>query len=1346
MRRSTKRILRIGGITIGILAGLVIAAVLLLEWKTDDIAARLLDGANKEFPGEFELEKAELRLLRYLPNITLQLAGVKFRERKGDPNSEILAVDRMLVAINPFKLLSNEIRLTALELDSGYIRLIHYRDSTTNISRALGPITSVDSAETKRDSAGEQTTEMAIEIKNLSLLNVHFEAIDETSGFYVKSTLEKLEDKLVYNDQEIDNQLSLGLYLDEMRDSTRTLLSDQRVELETDLNLDRNNLIASFKECWLSLNGAAISLTGTYDLANKGDADLKFETRNAHLNVFTLLTNQVLVLPEDRITLDGQLALDGEIKGQTLGGQLPFVRFDFSSENISLFDKADDTYILSDMDCRLSFTTGQAQDLSELILEMDTLHVEFPGGFIRGALELKDVTRPRLKLQLLADNDMSTLQKILNPQQISGLRGQLKTDIDLNIKLDPQTGEYDRNFGTSSIEWVNGAFNLPSQELTADLINVALISESNSFEITNFNLVRGSSDFVLAGSLNNAISYLLKDPVDLKGELRLETDKLRLYDFIDSTLVPGISPEFYNLASRITLAAPHEARRRGEPPLTGVVLSLERFETESNVFAPIRNISGDVTADNRQIRLSDWLGVLGDSDVRFDVRLSSEKDLFNKYIRLQDLRLDYDFASKTMRAADFFTFMDQFYLPEAYRDEVLMDFRLKGYVKAERPDSIEYAQIPDLRFLVEDLRLRLSSYPVSLRDCRIDLLKDECNAEIAAFQAKIGESNFRMSGELVNFFTPPNETPRTLSGRLSLSSTLISTGDFMDASGVLDFTPELYDLNTEMRLHMPAGARSGSGNLSGTYLELSNFNSRSNFIADIKKISGRVVLEKNGVLLEKWRGVLGQSGVTLDMALRGLPPALSEQRPVGSITLDYKVLSERVRATDLFTFRDSFYFPAQFQDEEMQNLILEGQVVATGKAGEPDSKLQLRIDELEWDLTLFPVAFRDFAVDMTIRPREAVLQNFAGKIGRSDFKLEGRVANFHALTGNDDAIPELELSVASNRLDLNELMQLYLPTLQQAAEIESGTSGATQSTPQADLPSESADLGNFNVFALPIPEGYLDLRIDTVRFQQSTFQGIKGILRTSTSRKIALENLEAIVASGHAGLTGQLDLSDPDSAALEVNALIKDAVFDELTDPIVYGGESFVPADHFRGVFNTSASISTRLLPDLGLDVTNATGDISLSLVDGEVVDFAPLQMLSSFMGSKDLSQVRFDSLENNLQLEDGYIFIPKMDVNSTIGAIRITGFQYFNMEMEYLVQIPLSLVTSVGWSTLTGKKRKEDAAPDEIVKMKDGGARVNIRIEGTMDDYKIKLGKGETFKAIEKEEKKKNRKKANNE
>ena len=69
-------------------------------------------------------------------------------------------------------------------------------------------------------------------------------------------------------------------------------------------------------------------------------------------------------------------------------------------------------------------------------------------------------------------------------------------------------------------------------------------------------------------------------------------------------------------------------------------------------------------------------------------------------------------------------------------------------------------------------------------------------------------------------------------------------------------------------------------------------------------------------------------------------------------------------------------------------------------------------------------------------------------------------------------------------------------------------------------------------------------------------------------------------------------------------AEIAEADFDQLTDSIIYGEEIYVPADHFSGIFNTRADITTRILPDLSLDVTNATGNISLSFADGEIVDF----------------------------------------------------------------------------------------------------------------------------------------------
>jgi len=1338
MKNVTGAILRISGIVAGSLLGLLLLALLLLQWNVDPLANRLIEATNEQIEGEIQLEDADLRLLRFLPNITLQLSGVSLRENKSENDKEILRVDRLLVAINPFRLLGNEISLAALELDGGAAQLIMYPDSSSNISRALGPLLKKSDPPEEAEPEEEPSSPLDIEVKRLMIQNFDLGAENQLSGLRVKATLSELNDRLLYDKAQIENQLTLNLQLNELADSTGTLLSEQEIGLDTDLFLDRTSLVASIRKCLLSLNGAGFRVSGTYDFANLGDAQLNFRTENVQLDLFSLLTKDLLLLPAERLNLEGQLALQGVLEGQTLGEKLPFLEANLSTEGVRIFDKEQEEYLVENLEMQVYFTTGRSPDLSKMELEIDTLNLEFLDGFIRGKAFLHDRTRPQLALRLLADNNMQKVQQMLNPKKISGLKGRLKTTIDIRAVLDSESGKYQRDFGSSSIRWENGAFLLPEQDVRADLINIELQGKSNSFQISNINLIRGESDFQLSGQLDNALTYLLKDPTDLQGKLELKMRKLRLYDFVDSTLIPGVAPELYDLKTQVSVRAPYQALQQGKVLFSESVLALDHFSTESNFFARIEEIKGEFRPQYYEVRLDNWSGLLGESDIRFNLRLSSEKNLFQRGVKLYDLRLDYDFSSNSVRAADFFTFMDQFYLPESYRDESLKNFRLKGFVQAERPDSVEYTKIPNLEFDVEKLDLQLSSFPVAFQDFQLILLKKERDAIIRTFEGRIGKSDFSLSGELANFFVPPNEEPRPLIGNLELKADRISTENFLDASAVLDFAPELYDLNTRIELHVPVQARK-KDQLSGTWMELTNFSTRSNFMADVKRIQGRVSIEEEDVLLENWIGRLGESQVDLDLAFRNLPPVWGQSSAVSEITLDYQVQAQRVRAKDLFTFRDSFYFPEQFREEELQGLLLAGQVKSSGRKGDPESELRLQVDQLRWRLTLFPVAFRDFKVDMSVKPGQTLLKTFEGKIGRSDFAITGRTAHLQALAGEGSGTPEVEVKVASRRLDLNELMLLTLPTLEEAARIEQ--EGETSSVPAKEVGTEelpdSAELARFNPFELPLPEGLFELRIDSLVYQQSVIKDISGTLRTHTSRKVELESLRSRFAGGEVQMSGGVDLSDPDSAMMTVSAEVARADFGQLTDTILYGEKGIVPADHFRGVFNTRAEITTRIRPDLSLDVTKAEGKVDLSFKDGEVLDFAPLQMLSDIMGSKDLSQVRFGELENTLELEDGYVFIPKMDINSTLGAIRITGFQYFNNEMEYLVQIPFSLVTSVGWGALTGKQRKEDAEPDEIIKMKDGGVRINVRIVGTPDDYSIKLGKGETFKAIEKEEKK---------
>ena len=124
------------------------------------------------------------------------------------------------------------------------------------------------------------------------------------------------------------------------------------------------------------------------------------------------------------------------------------------------------------------------------------------------------------------------------------------------------------------------------------------------------------------------------------------------------------------------------------------------------------------------------------------------------------------------------------------------------------------------------------------------------------------------------------------------------------------------------------------------------------------------------------------------------------------------------------------------------------------------------------------------------------------------------------------------------------------------------------------------------------------------------------------------------------------------------------------------------------------------------------------------------------------MHDVRFDTLQNHIDFTNGTINIPNMTINSSLGFMQIAGTQDMDMNLEYYLRVPLSLVAGAGWSKLFGKKEEEvdKDQVDEIEYMdKDKKvAFVNIRIVGNIDDYKITLGKDKR----DKKKKKKNKKK----
>ena len=143
----------------------------------------------------------------------------------------------------------------------------------------------------------------------------------------------------------------------------------------------------------------------------------------------------------------------------------------------------------------------------------------------------------------------------------------------------------------------------------------------------------------------------------------------------------------------------------------------------------------------------------------------------------------------------------------------------------------------------------------------------------------------------------------------------------------------------------------------------------------------------------------------------------------------------------------------------------------------------------------------------------------------------------------------------------------------------------------------------------------------------------------------------------------------------------------------------------------------------------------NITIDNGALVDYEPLQELSAFAKIQDLKNVKFKSLKNTIEIFDQTIFIPKMRIENNALNLEIEGTHTFNNYMKYSMGLSVAelLATKANWIARKAEKR--------IEKNKNGGLTAYILMEGTPDDLKIRYDKATASKNVKQEVKKEKKK-----
>jgi hypothetical protein len=231
--------------------------------------------------------------------------------------------------------------------------------------------------------------------------------------------------------------------------------------------------------------------------------------------------------------------------------------------------------------------------------------------------------------------------------------------------------------------------------------------------------------------------------------------------------------------------------------------------------------------------------------------------------------------------------------------------------------------------------------------------------------------------------------------------------------------------------------------------------------------------------------------------------------------------------------------------------------------------------------------------------------------------------------------------------------------------------------------------------------------------------------RSQQNHYLYIDTLSMAVAGGTMQVTGYFNGSDPNKIYFMPTLKIEHVDLDKLLLKFENFGQDHLVSENLHGKLNGTMTGKVHMHADMVPIIDDSEIHLDLSVIQGRLENYSALNAVSDYFKDKNLSNVRFDTLRNHLDITNGVLSVPSMTINSTLGFMEISGKQDLDMNMEYYLRIPWKLITQAGMQKLFGKADKS-TAEDEIQYKNDSKRTryVNLKISGTPEKYQISLGK----------------------
>jgi hypothetical protein len=667
------------------------------------------------------------------------------------------------------------------------------------------------------------------------------------------------------------------------------------------------------------------------------------------------------------------------------------------------------------------------------------------------------------------------------------------------------------------------------------------------------------------------------------------------------------------------------------------------------------------------------------------------KNFINPSIKLDvHADLDLDFLGKFFKIKDFQGLTGRVLIDMDFNEIIDLNFGVSSLAELKRGIDSE------LR--IYDLNFNMPEYGLTITDLNSHVEMRQGAISMDSLTLKINNNDLFIKGTLSDFPAIFHKYDTLINLSIEASS------NQLDLKDLLGFKPELAekidevikDLSIKMSLQTKAKELFDFTYLPQGVFYIDDLNAEfSNYPHKLHDIHADIIISEHDFELIDFSGNIDVSDFHFSGKLFNYPKWFQD-KPKGDSQLEFDFTSALFKLNDILTYKGHNYLPESYRDEVFQDSKIKGSL-----AMHYDSEfksLDLELNQFSSKLKIHPLKIENLTGKAHYQNDLFVLKNVKGNMGASDFEI-----NMSYFLGDDQQ--NNELTIHSNALDLDALLGFE------------------------DLNVSNDHAVSYNIFSLPFPELKINATIGKLNYHKFWLRNIQTEFRILKNHFIYLDTIAMDIADGSLQMKGYFNGADSSNIYYHSTIHAQNLDLDKLLFKFDNFGQDLVLSENLKGKISGTVESTFKMHPDLTPIIEQSKATMNLLVLDGSLLNFTPMLAMSNYFRDKNLHKIRFDTLINTFELNNGMLTIPNMEINSSIGYIQLSGKQKVDLSMEYFLKVPLKIATRTAWRHIFDSKNTKEIDPEQIDNILQVGDPkrirfIHLKIEGTPSDYKVSVGR----------------------